>query len=179
MNLRVFYSLTEKGRWTCARFLCLALRTLGSGAPSCVPTHPHNIAPPLPRRAASLQALSCTGFSESSPAGILAFARVSEPNFKLSSCFLPAACLLLFCVKWTLFEWLPVCSTCPADGCLRFRARMQIRRSHSNSLFKRLHCVPGPLLRSTCVFCHLILTTALLIRTVGVFPDEDPEAEIR
>lgn len=90
--------------------------------------HPHNIAPPPAARAASLQALSYTGFSESSPAGILAFARVSEPNFKLSSCFL-AACLLLFC----LLNGLCLGGSLSAAhaqqmACLRFRNGMQIRK---------------------------------------------------
>lgn len=109
---------------------------------------------------------------------MLTFARVSKPNFKTSSCFLPAACFLLFCVKWTLFEWLIVCSTCSEDGCLRFRARMQMIRSHSNFLSKRPHCVPGTLLSSLCVLYHLILTTALLVRTVEVFTDEESEADL-
>lgn len=116
---------------------CLALRTLGSGAPSCVPTHPHNIAPPLPRRAASLQALSCTGFSESSPAGefwplqgSLSRTLNSAPvSYQQPVCY--SSVLNGLCLSGSLS-----CLLCPADGCLRFRARMQIRRSHSNSLFK-------------------------------------------
>lgn len=52
-------------------------------------------------------------------------------------------------------------------------------RSHSNFLSKRPHCVPGTLLSSLCVLYHLILTTALLVRTVEVFTDEESEAEVR